>query len=661
MLSKLVTPQSIAVIGASASPEKIGYQILSNLLNNSFAGKVYPVNPKGGEILGCPVKSNIGEINASIDLAIICIPSPFVAAVLKECAASGVKSVIVITAGFAETGAEGEKLQDEISKICQESGMTMLGPNCLGLINTDIGLNASFANAMPSSGNVSFISQSGAMVSALIDWSKESKVGFAKIFSLGNKALLGEAEILDYLYQDSSTDVIISYFEHMTVTGELTAIFQKYAKTKPTVVLFGGKSAAGAKAAASHTGSLVSSYLAVQTYLKQAGVIVAETLEDLFDYSMIFSRYGRVNGDKVAIITNAGGPSIAASDSIVQHHLKLAEISDETKAKLHSVLRPEAPVGNPVDVLGDGSDLEYKNAMDIIAADSGVDSLLVLLTPQSSTKINETAECIANLKTDKPVVSAFVGGESTAEAREIIKKGKKVCFDYPETGVKALQALYDFAFNPVEIMSSGYKDAQFILEKKEELLCQFSLPVLEYREVEAEKELIAAAAEIGYPLVLKTAKKEISHKSDAGGVKLNLQNIGELLAASNEVGFPAVVGKMISGKHEIFLGVKKDQNIGTVVAFGTGGIYSEIYKDLSYRVAPINLEIAKEMILETKMGAILAGARGQKPYDINKIAEIIVNTAKFADNFANILELDFNPIIADESDFYLVDARIIEK
>ena len=660
MLSKLVTPESIAVIGASASSEKIGYQILANLVTNKFKGSIYPVNPKGGEILGLPTFTSIREITSSVDMAVICIPSGYVASALRECAEVGVKSVIVITAGFSETGAAGEELQKEITEICQKSGMTMLGPNCLGLINTDINLNASFANGMPSSGNVSFLSQSGAMITAILDWSKDSGVGFSKIFSVGNKAMLGEAEILEYLYNDDSTDVILSYFENFKVSPELTDILIKYSKIKPTVVLFGGKSDAGAKAAASHTGSLVSSYLAVETYLKQAGVIVADTLEDLFIYSTVFSKYRTVQGDRIAIVTNAGGPSIAASDSIAQNGLSLAIIGDETKTKLREALRPEAPINNPIDVLGDASDLEYKKAIDIALLDDKIDGLLILLTPQSSTKINETAKIIAELATEKPVISGFIGGSSLIEAKKTIRDGDKICFDYPENGIKAMKALYDFSRSKVQIEKKVSYDRVFDLANKDALLKEFSLPILEYIEVNNHSELVLAGSDLGYPLVLKTASKEISHKSDAGGVKLNLKDETELVEAFSEIGSPAIVGKMIKGKHEIFLGIKKDENIGTVIAFGTGGIYSEVYKDLSYRVAPITKETAKEMVLETKMGNILSGARGQKVYNLDSIADIIVNTALFADSFSNIRELDFNPMIADEENFYLVDARIIE-
>ncbi len=659
-LEKLISPSSIAIIGASENPQKIGYQLLNNIITSGFTGQIFPVNIKGGRILDLAVYKSVIEIEAPVDLAILVIPATFVLAALLECARKKIPAAIVISAGFAETGTAGLELQNQISQICKENNITLLGPNCLGLINCEAKLNASFAGQTPLCGNVSFVSQSGAMISALIDWSKTSSIGFSKIFSLGNKALLAEADLLHYLYKDASTAVVIFYLEQLLVTPELTAILAQNAKKKPTVVLFGGKTAAGAQAAASHTGALVSSYLAIETYLKQSGVIVAEDLEDLFVYTTVFSTYNKINGNRVAIVTNAGGPSIASSDAIVKYDLKLAEIPDSARARLREVLRPEAPVNNPIDVLGDATDIDYKNALEVIASDPEIDAILVLLTPQSSTKTVETARHIIELSTNKPIISAFIGGESVKSGADLIKKAHKVTFAYPEMAVKAIKALVDFSAKKSEIGIEASQHETFSITEKEKYLKQFDLPVLEYIEIENEEQIIAASQKIGYPVVLKTARKDISHKSDTGGVKLNLKNQEELLAAFTQIGAPAIVGKMVKGKHEIFLGIKKDQNVGTVIAFGTGGIYSEVYKDLSYRIAPISSDIAKEMILETKMGAILAGARGQKAYNMDRIANIIVNTAKFADNFDNISELDFNPMIADENgEFYLVDARII--
>ena len=660
-IESLINPKSVAVIGASHEPSKIGHQILDNLINGGFNGKIYPINPKGGEILGKKVLSSISEIKEDIDMAVVVIPAPYIAASLKECAAANVKSVIVISAGFGETGEEGKKLQTEIAGICKKAGMAMLGPNCLGFINTNANLNASFSQSMPKKGNISLVSQSGAMITALIDWSDSAAEGFSKIFSMGNKADINEEAVLEYLYNDPETDVIVAYLEQLTASKELTELFAKYSKTKPTIVLFGGKTSFGAKAASSHTGSLISSYLATETYLKQAGVILANNLSELFIFCQLFSNTRKIEGDSIAVITNAGGPGIVTCDELSDYNLNLATFDPKTEQDLSKKCRPCANTSNPIDVLGDGSETDYENALIAAAGDSNVDGIIVLLTPQSSTDVFETAKKISDFKTIKPIVCAFIGGENLDGARETIEKSGKPCYRSPDEAVAAINALVSFNKSIPEISFGITGSEKFDINDKEAILKNFNLPVLEYLQVKTLEELKKAAGKIGYTVVLKTAKPEISHKSDSGGVKLNIGSDTELEAAFSELGSPVIIGKMVKGKAEIFLGIKKDPQIGTLVAFGTGGIYSEIYKDISYRVAPITSKSAKAMISETKMGQILSGARGQNKYDLDKLAEIIVNVAKFADTYKNISEIDFNPLIAEYPDFHIVDVRIIEK
>lgn len=661
MIESLTSPDSIAVIGASADQAKIGYQVLNNLKNAGYAGSIFPVNPKGGDILGLNVYQSVSEILETPTLAVIIIPSKFVKDSVLECAKKGVKALIIITAGFSETGDEGRVLEEEIKQICRENQIALLGPNCLGLINTDNNMNATFAGSMPKSGKISFISQSGAVISSMIDWSKTATVGFSKIFSLGNKALITEADLLEYLYNDKNTEVIIGYIERLVVDEKLTTILKKYSKIKPTIILFGGKSEFGAKAAASHTGSIVSSYVAVRTYLEQSGVILAESLEELLIFAQIFSSYQSVADKNVAIITNAGGPGIAASDALAKYGLKMAELSDETVEKLGQNLREEANIQNPIDVLGDASELEYQKAIEIVSADPKVDSMVVILTPQSSTKIPEIAQVIANYKGEKPLVSAFIGGESLILAKGIIEASDKPCFAFPEEAVLAVRTLADFCLSKVEINLANYKNAKiFEMADKTAALDKFKLPTLKYYETSEADELKKYANQIGYPVVLKTADPT-AHKSDTGGLVLDIKNDLELDAAFEKVGSPAIVGKMVKGKFEILLGIKKDENVGTSILFGTGGIYSETYKDFSYRIAPINADMAKEMIMETKIGEILNGARGQHKFDLDQLAKTIVNAAKFADNYSNITEVDFNPIIAAIDGYYAVDVRVITK
>lgn len=651
-------PKSIAVIGASAHPEKVGYQILANLVNGGYVGKIFPVNPKGGKILDLVVYSALGEIPEPIDLAILVIPQKFVVDSVKACVASKIKKVIIISAGFSEIGEDGQKLEEEITSLCLENDIAMIGPNSLGVIDTSITMNASFAKGMPKPGAVSMLSQSGAIISSMISMSHDLSIGFNKIFSLGNKAVLSEVELLDYLYRDDGTKVIIGYIESLKVTPELTETLIRNAKKKPTIILFGGKSAFGAKAAKSHTGSVVSSYLSIKTYLEQAGVVLADDLEDLLSKARIFSSYTHIAGDRVAIITNAGGPAIAASDAVSAAGLSLPKLAGQTIELLRQKIRPEAALSNPVDILGDATDEDYRTTLEIVSTDEEIDAILLLLTPQTSTKIIETAEVVAEYSGTVPVISSFVGGEILTKAKELIESSGKPCYSYPEEAVLGLRALVSFVEKKQTIAIPEKPSKVYENIDRDKILKEFNLPIIQYARVEDASVAVTEAEQIGYPVVVKTANTD-SHKSDNGGVVVNIQNGGELTAAIEKIGLPVVIGPMVKGKFEILLGVKKDENIGTTILFGTGGIYSEIYADFSYLIAPITHEMAREMILSTKMGLILDGARGQKKYDLDKLAQIVVDTVRFVDNYVNISEVDFNPIIADESGFHMVDVRII--
>ena len=658
-LNKLIAPENIALIGASSNPGKIGYQILSNLIEGGFKSGIFPINLKEETVLNLKSEKSILDVKEQIDLAVIAIPSSFVKNAVLECVKAKVSSIIVISAGFAEVGDQGRMVQEEIAAICSQNDIALLGPNCLGLINTDINLNATFAKNMPQPGSISLVSQSGAIISSIIDWSNSSPIGFSKIFSIGNKAQLRESDLFEYLYNDENTKVIASYIENLEIDSKLTDVFLKNAKKKPTIVLFGGKSSFGARAALSHTGSIVNSYTSIKAYLEQAGIIIAETLEDLLLYSRVFSSYHQISGRNITIVTNAGGPGIAAADYISTMGLNLKPLNSKIQDQLKEVLRPEANITNPVDILGDASELEYQKAIEVILEDDQTDGVLIILTPQSATRIDETAEIIAKIKSDKPIIPSFVGGEILTKAKEIIESSKKPCFSFPEEAALAFRVLADFSLTkqtllPVEI--NGRE--QFDLTKKYEILSDFKLPIVRYEESDSFEKIKDAAQNIGYPVVLKTADP-LGHKSDAGKVILGIKNDSELHEAFNKVGSPAIVGPMINTKFEILLGIKKEKNLGVTVLFGTGGIFSEIIHDFSYRIAPINTEMALAMIGETKIGKILNGARNQKKYDLGRLAEIIVHAADFAMKFENIEELDFNPIIADKENFHMVDVRIV--
>ena len=663
MLNRLITPRTVAVIGASSHSEKVGHQILKNIIAGGFQGEIYPVNPKGGEILGLPASIELAEIHAEIDLAVIAIPAALVEGTVRECAAHGVKAVIIISAGFAETGAEGVAEQERIARVCHDHDILLLGPNCLGLINTNVNLNATFARAMPKKGHVSFFSQSGATITSLADWSLTSSIGFSKIFSLGDKALLHEADILEFLYKDPETQVIIGYLENLVIDRKLSQILRTYATTKPTVMLFGGKSDYGRRAAQSHTGSLISSYRSIKTYLLQAGVTVAETLEDFLLYAKMFSYYSQIAGNRFAIVTNAGGLGVVTSDEIAELGLSLPALSEKTQRHLRDQLRGEANVVNPIDVLGDASRKEYQAAMEATAEDPSVDGIITLLTPQSATDIEGITDEIISHQGKKPMINVFIGGDSFQKARRRLEEAGRLCFNFPEEATRAARALASRGETHAELLETPLiNERKYDPEKKESILKEFNLPVLEYAKAKNMSELTKRAAAIGFPLVLKTDDPAVVHKSDAGGVKLGIKNKTELARAYKELGGgPVAVGKMIRGEREIFVGAKKDSQTGTIIAFGYGGIFAEIIDDFSYRFAPFSRRAALEMIGETKMGRILSGARGQKKYDLEKLAELIENTARFVLSFTNVSEVDFNPVLAAEDGYHIVDARIVIK
>ena len=658
-LQKLFSPDSIAIIGASEHPEKVGHQILKNLLTSGFKGDIYPVNKNCDKILELPCFHDLASIKSKIDLAVIAIPAKFVFEEIGYCQKKGIKNIVVISAGFAETGPEGEKYQNEVAEYCIKNNINLLGPNCLGIISAGV-MNASFAKESAQIGGVGVISQSGAIISSLLSLAKSSSLlGFSKIVSLGNKAVLDEADFLEYLYQDRETKVIVAYIEQINITPQLTEIFQKYGNSKPLIILFGGRSALGAKAASSHTGSIVSSYLEIKTYLTQAGAILADNLEELILLSETFLCYQTIKGKNIAIITNAGGPAIAASDALSAIGLKLAEISTESKEKLKHFLPPASSVENPIDLLGNAAAPDYEFALKVAAADRNIDGLLVLLTPQLSTPITEIAEAIANFKTDKPVISSFVGGEILDSAKSIIEKQSKPCFSFPENAVLAFSALFNLTENSMTLKSAPSSHRHFAAEDKEKILAEFNLPLLKYVKVEKEAQFAAISSQIGYPQVIKTAKENI-HKTDEHAILLDLRDETEAKIASHKIGLPVIVGRMIKSPVEIFIGLKRDIKSGVVsLAFGTGGIYSEIYKDFTFRIAPVDISDAKKMIMETKMGEILSGARHQHFADTEKLAKILVDASRMMLAFENISEIDMNPVMIDNGNYYIVDLRII--
>lgn len=685
MLNKIFYPKSIALIGASRTPGKLGYDILSNLKNLGFKGKLYPVNPKCGEILGLNVLADVPDLPEIPDLAIIAVPPEKINKVVEDCGMKGLKNLVIITAGFKEIGGEGAKREEELQKIIKKYGIYLIGPNCLGIINTEIKMNASFAEGMPQDGNVSLISQSGAMAVAMIDWAYESGLGFAKIISMGNKAGLSENELLEYLGNDSKTKVILMYLESIIDGKKFFEIAKRISLKKPIIIVKSGTSEAGNKAISSHTGSLAGSDTAVAAAFKQAGIIRANSIEELFIFAKAFSYQPLPQGNRVGIITNAGGPGIMVTDAIANSkHLVLAKIPESTQKKLAEGLPKTAALGNPVDLIGDALTDRYTHAISILLEEQSIDSLLVLLTPQVMTEVKKVATVTTALSsqyTDKTVISCFMGGENIVRGEHVFRRHRFPNYRFPENAVNALEKMYVHAkwrknekkrLNnelKVKFLIKNKKEVDDIFSKKrkagerletkemEMIMDSYGINTVKTHLAKNQKEVLQYSNEIGYPVVMKISSPDIYHKTDVGGVMLNIKNDSDAKTAYETIlknvtkaqPQAKIVGvtvepKLPSGR-EIIIGSMLDPNFGHLLMFGIGGIYVEIFKDVVFRVAPVSFDEALEMIQEIKAVAILQGVRGEKPVDLKEIADVIVRVSKLLHDYPQIKEFEINPLI----------------
>jgi acetyl coenzyme A synthetase (ADP forming)-like protein len=700
-LYHLLSPQSIAVVGASTKPGSVGNGILKNLVapdqGVAFSGKVYPVNPKASELFGLRCYANLTEIHDPIDLAVIIVPAASVPEVLKEAGRKNIPAAMIISSGFKETGEAGKILEEQVVTLCKEYRITLLGPNCLGFIHPALNLNTSFAPLMPEAGDIAFLSQSGALCTAILDFTHTAKVGFSKFISLGNKACLAENELLRHLAQDENTRVIGFYTEALENANNLIetgrAILAR-AQAKPIIALKAGLTQAGAAASASHTGSLGGSEAAYRALFTQSKMIQAQSLEELLNFMVTFSRNELPEGNHVAIITNAGGPGVMATDAAVRSGLVLAELSSETQEALKRVLPSAANTHNPVDVLGDAHADRYQAALDLVAADRHVDSILVILTPQTTTEIEATAQAIIDTKrkTAKPIVAVFAGDSLVGPGRQMFNEAKVAVLPYPEQAMHSLGALAKVAqwckeplsqtasFSDVDkekvanIFQKVRQDNRTHLSEEEawDVLSAYGFPVLRKAIARTPEEAQAAAESLSVPVALKIVSPDITHKSDAGGVLLNVEpgQVAEAYRAMMErvaqnVPSAKLEGVLVvemaqSGGREIILGIKKEPGLGTMLMFGLGGIYVETFKDVAFRFTPLTSADIKEMTQEVKSLPLLTGARGQQGIDLDKLREYIARLSQLATDFPEIQELDINPLLTfpSASDFRMLDARI---
>lgn len=693
-LNKMFKPESVAIIGASSTSGKVGHIIVDNLINDGFKGEIYPVNPKGGEILGKTAYASIKDIPKTVDLAIITIPSVFVNDTVRDCGEVGVKNIVVITAGFKEVGEEGAKLEAELTKLGEEYGINIIGPNSLGITDSHTPLNGSFSQMMTPKGNIAFISQSGAMMVAIIDWSITSGIGFSKVISLGNKAGVNEIELLKYLSEDDETAVIICYLESISEDEDFIRTMREVAIKKPIIILKSGSSSAGAEAASSHTGALAGSDLAFDTAFKQSGIIRVGTMAELFDLGLAFSKAPLPKGDHVAIITNAGGGGVLTVDAMEKAGLKLVQFDDETKAKLKECIPDEGSVNNPIDVLGDAPVDRYKKSLDIVLKDEQVDSLIIMVCPTASADPDGIANVILEErhKFNKPIIVVNMGGPSFEDANNALRANDVPTYVFPETAVTALEAMTRFArledrsYDDVieKVSDVDKKVVRAIFDKvtsagRDTLLGSEAYAVAEAYGISAApiklsksaEEAAELAEEMEFPVVLKIASDKILHKSDIGGVKVGITNSNEAKKAYNEIianakkAHPDIipdgveVQKMMDSGEEVIVGMIKDKQFGPMIAFGMGGIYVNLIEDVSFNLARgLSSEEIEKQIESTKVSKLLEGYRGEAPCDIDEVKEAIKRVARLTLDFPEISELDINPIFVYEKGSSALDIKI---
>jgi acetyl coenzyme A synthetase (ADP forming)-like protein len=694
MLDSFFNPRSIAVVGASADARKVGHAVLNNLRRFKFKGNLYPINPSGGEILGLKAYSKISDIGRGVDLAIIIIPARFVPDSLRECVASGIKSVIVLSAGFKEAGKDGTLLEEEIKKIGKEQRMRILGPNCLGLINTANDMNATFAADMLPKGKIGFFSQSGAMGIAIMDWAIGNDVGFSKFISLGNKVDLSEIDFIEYFMGDPDTSLILGYLEDVVDGRRFMDIAQKATKIKPIVLLKSGGTEAGARAASSHTGALAGSDTAFDAAFKQTGIMRAQGVQDLFDTALAFAEGKIPVGKGLLVITNAGGPGIIAADTAEQLGVDLPHMTRESIETMARKLPPNATVFNPVDVIGDATSERYAAVLEQAAKDPNVDGILVILTPQAMTDIEKTADVVIATarSTDKPVITSFMGEKRVRSAIDKLKNASVPNFSYPELAVKAFKRLSDQwswkNYKPEELITSWYNfDAaaetiasilkrgsyQVGEEEAMDILTYYGFQFPKRALARTSREAVQHASRIGFPVVMKISSPDILHKTDVGGVRVNIKTPKEAEEAFTEITTNArrtmrdaflkgvMIYEMVKGGKEVILGVTFDRTFGHMIMFGLGGIYVEVLKDVSFRIIPVARKDALAMVNEIRTVGLLRGARGERPTDIDAIASNIVNLSCLITDFPEIQELDINPLMVMEKGAVALDARIIFK
>jgi len=697
MLEEFFHPKSVAVIGASTSPGKLGYAVLENLVEGGYAdvGTIYPINPKADEILGQKTYPSVLDVPGEIDLAVVVIPYKFVPPILEDCGKKNIPAVVIISAGFREAGMEGLERELELVEIADKYNIRLIGPNCLGIIDTFTPVNASFSAGTPPQGPMAFMSQSGALGTAILDWAQAGRLGLAKFVSLGNKADVSEIDLLEAWADDKDTNVILMYSEGLPNGQKFIKVAREVTKNKPVVAIKSGVTKSGSRAVSSHTGSLAGSEQAYQAAFQQAGVLRAPDMASMFDMALALGYQPVLKNDRIAIITNAGGPGILATDALERSGMSLARLEVETIQELEKFLPDAASAANPVDVLGDAKADRYKFALDKVSKDPNVDGIMVVLTPQAMTEIAETAKAVGELsqKIEKPVLACFMGGATVEEGIRVLKDYDVPNYSFPERASLAFRAMSQYRgiterTDPVyekfdvdlksakKVIDGAKADGRYAIGDSEawDILKAYGLKIPRSELAKTADEAVALAAEIGYPVVMKIASPDILHKTDVGGVKVGLESADavrdayDLMIYRTERFLPEaeIWGCQIQemappGGLEVLIGMNRDPQFGPLVTFGLGGIYVEALKDVTFRVAPFTKIDAEAMLSEIRSKALLEGVRGKPAVDKEAIIDVLLRMGQLVQDFPEIAEFDINPLIVypKEQGAIAIDLRLV--
>ncbi|MDD1612908.1 MAG: bifunctional acetate--CoA ligase family protein/GNAT family N-acetyltransferase [Methylococcaceae bacterium] len=696
-LSRFFSPRTVAIVGASERQDSVGHRLLLNMLEAGFKGGIYPVNLKHETLLGCKVYRDINSVPEDLDLIVIATPAATVPGIMRQCGDKGVSCVIIISAGFSELGAEGKCLQDEILDIAHRYGIRIIGPNCLGVIRPSGHLNATFGDGPIKDGNLALLSQSGAICTAILDWAKANDIGFSTVVSMGGAAEIDFGELLDYLALDTQTTGILMYVEGIRDARRFLSGLRVAARLKPVILIKSGRHEAGCKAAMSHTGAMVGGDDVFDAAIERAGVVRVYSIAELFSAARILANNYLVKQARLAIITNAGGPGVMCTDRAGDVGVFMAELSQSSIDALNQALPAHWSHGNPIDILGDATDERYQKALEICLKDTAVDGVLVILTPQAMTDPTKIAYCVieAAKTSSKPVLASWTGGAKVEEGRELFENSRVAHFDTPEVAVDAFSFLAKYHNNQIllkqipsiseELPSPDVDGARLIIERvlsegrqvmttqeSKAILAAFHIPVTQTIKVTNAKDAMVAAESMGFPVVLKVNMAEFSHKTDIGGVRLNIRSVQEVSHIFSEMDaairqlhpelneIVMTVEPMYGSRsgRELMIGVIRDPVFGPAISFGLGGTLVEILQDKSVALPPLNGYMAGQIIAKTKAAKYLAAFRQLPPANSKALIEVLLNISVMISELPEILELDINPLIADENGAMAVDARI---